>query len=152
MVAIDESECSYHALEWALDNLSSDALLVLLNVQRFPTPSHVSASAACPPVTKYIFVATAPELVPSLQEHQKKVSLALLERAKKICCKNGVVPETYTEVGDPKEAICSAIEKHKINLLIVGTHGKGVLRRILLGSISNYCTNNAKCPVLVVKK
>ena len=34
-----------------------------------------------------------------------------------------VVAETVTEVEDPKEAVCEAVEKFKINLLILGNHG-----------------------------
>ena len=37
--------------------------------------------------------------------------------------------ETYTEVGDPKEVICNAVEDHKINLLVIGDNGDGTLKR-----------------------
>lgn len=37
--------------------------------------------------------------------------------------------ETITEVGDPKLAICSAVEKYEIDLLIVGCEGYGFLKR-----------------------
>ncbi|MBA0781901.1 hypothetical protein Gotri_002782 [Gossypium trilobum] len=51
-----------------------------------------------------------------------------------------------TEVGDPKEKICEAVEKLNIELNkctnIVGN-------RAFLGSVSNHCVHNAKCPVLV---
>ncbi|XP_058083956.1 universal stress protein A-like protein isoform X1 [Magnolia sinica] len=92
------------------------------------------------------------ELIKSVQEHRKKISLALLEQAKEICSKHGVVAVTITEVGDPKGIICEAVEKFKIDLLILGNHGRGALQRAFLGSVSNYCMQHAKCPVLVVKK
>lgn len=133
-----------------------------------------------------------------------------------------IVAEAVTEVGDPKEAICEAVEKHNIKLLVLGSHGRGAVKRYallfhlhlpliscwwwsnnlqlryntfsmvffavviqfwvpqlseirvivvafgnssnsymlglgtwdraLLGSVSNYCVHNAKCPVLVVRK
>ncbi|KAH9795150.1 Usp domain-containing protein [Citrus sinensis] len=88
----------------------------------------------------------------SIQENQKKAALALLGRAKEICAKHGVVAETMTEMGDPKNVICEAAEKHKIQLLIVGSHSRGPIQRAFLGSVSNYCVHNAKCPVLVVRK
>lgn len=39
--------------------------------------------------------------------------------------------ETITEVGDPKEAICAAVGKFKISLLILGSHGRGAIKRFV---------------------
>ncbi|CAH2066121.1 unnamed protein product [Thlaspi arvense] len=61
-----------------------------------------------------------------------------------------VTPKKVMESGNPKEAICDAVEKLGVDLLIVGSNGKGALERTFLGSVSNYCVNKAKCPVLVV--
>nr|DAD31815.1 TPA_asm: hypothetical protein HUJ06_010666 [Nelumbo nucifera] len=73
-----------------------------------------------------------------------------------MCCSRGtttrVTAETISVIGDPKEAICEAVEKFNISLLILGSHGRGVIKRAVLGSVSNYCVHTAKCPVLVVKK
>ncbi|CAA2962637.1 universal stress A, partial [Olea europaea subsp. europaea] len=60
--------------------------------------------------------------------------------------------ETIIEAGDPKEAICEAVEKLKVELLVLGNHSQGALQRAFLRSISNYYVHNAKCQVLVVKK
>ncbi|KAL7240416.1 hypothetical protein ACSBR2_006129 [Camellia fascicularis] len=146
MVAIDESECSHYALDWALQNLSNSIVnsdLFLFTVQPIADYSYLYASS---------YGATPPELVRNLQENQKKVSLALLEKAKDICSKYGVVAETMTEAGNPKETICETVEKLHIQLLILGSHSKGALKRVFLGSVSNYCVHHAKCPVLVVRK
>lgn len=35
------------------------------------------------------------------------------------------------EFGNPKEAICDAVEKLGVDLLIVGSHGKGALERFV---------------------
>lgn len=42
-----------------------------------------------------------------------------------------VVAETVTEMGDPKNVICEAAEKHKIQLLIVGSHSRGPIQRLV---------------------
>ncbi|KAA8529148.1 hypothetical protein F0562_034053 [Nyssa sinensis] len=146
MVAIDESGCSHYALEWALQNLRhslDNSDLVIFTAQPVADYSYIYASS---------FGATPPNLINSIQENHKKVALAVLERAKEICGKKGIIAETITEVGDPKVAICEAVEKLNIQLLVLGSHGRGALKRALLGSVSSYCSNNAKCPVLIVKK
>ncbi|KAL5553149.1 hypothetical protein UlMin_040550 [Ulmus minor] len=146
MVAIDESDCSHYALKWGLENLAStihNSQLVIFTAQPRADLGFALASS---------YGATPPELVASIQERYRKVALALLERAKEICANHGVVPETVTEVGDPKDVICEAVEKLNIELLILGSHSRGPIQRAFLGSVSNYCVHNAKCPVLVVKK
>ncbi|CAN1826431.1 Universal stress protein A-like protein [Linum perenne] len=141
MVAIDESEFSHYALEWALSNLGdtiskSSAPLLLFTAQPFSDFAYLNAST---------FGAAPPELVASVHENQKKVTIALLDKAKQICSAHGVEVETETEIGDPKQAICDAVDKHGIQLLVLGSHSRGPIQ-------SNYCVHNAKCPVLVVKK
>ncbi|CAN1826430.1 Universal stress protein A-like protein [Linum perenne] len=148
MVAIDESEFSHYALEWALSNLGdtiskSSAPLLLFTAQPFSDFAYLNAST---------FGAAPPELVASVHENQKKVTIALLDKAKQICSAHGVEVETETEIGDPKQAICDAVDKHGIQLLVLGSHSRGPIQRAFLGSVSNYCVHNAKCPVLVVKK
>ncbi|TQD92431.1 hypothetical protein C1H46_021992 [Malus baccata] len=145
MVAIDESEFSLYAFNWALENLRETiqrSQLVVFTAQPIDFASTYAASYGAAPA----------QLVTSLLENHKKVALALLERAKEICAKHGIVPETVTEVGDPKVVICKAVEKHNIQLLVLGSHGRGGIQRAFLGSVSNYCVHNAKCPVLVVRK
>ncbi|KAK1301036.1 hypothetical protein QJS10_CPB13g00429 [Acorus calamus] len=70
------------------------------------------------------------EFIRSLHEQQQKVSLALLEQAKEMCAGQGVVAETITEVGDPRETICETVDKLKVNLLIMGNHGRGAIQSI----------------------
>ncbi|XP_076912037.1 universal stress protein A-like protein [Bidens hawaiensis] len=146
MVAIDESEYSRYALEWALQNLHASIAnnqLLVFTVQPISDYSYLHASA---------YGATPPELIRNIQENQKKVALNLLEQAKELCKKYGVTAETITEVGDPKDLICEAVEKSKVRLLVLGSHSRGALKRAFLGSVSNHCVQNVKCPVLVVKK
>ncbi|CAI0454618.1 unnamed protein product [Linum tenue] len=146
MVAIDESEFSHYALEWALTNMGdtiSSSGILLFTAQPLADFTYLHAST---------LGTTPPELVASLQENQKKLTTALLDKAKQICSAHGVEAETETKVGEPKEVICEAAEKHGVKLLVLGSHSRGPIQRAFLGSVSNYCVHNAKCPVLVVKK
>ncbi|KAK6134128.1 hypothetical protein DH2020_032128 [Rehmannia glutinosa] len=112
MVAIDESDCSHYALEWTLQNLREtleNSKLVIFTAQ---------------PVADY-----AVELVRSVQENHKRIAEALLDKAKDICSHHGVAADTFTEIGDPKDAICGAVEKLNIQLLVLGSHGRKALQR-----------------------
>ncbi|KAJ0038975.1 hypothetical protein Pint_21981 [Pistacia integerrima] len=145
MVAIDESDCSHYALKWALETLGdtiSNSQFIIFTAQ--------------PADFIYVYASTygaaPPDLITSMQENQKKAAIALLNRAKEICTQHGIEAKTLTEAGNPKEVICATAEKLNVQLLIVGSHSRGAIKRAFLGSVSNYCVHNAKCPVLVVRK
>jgi nucleotide-binding universal stress UspA family protein len=56
-------------------------------------------------------------------------------------------------IGDPKEEIVRVADEEKVNVIVIGYHGKGLLERILeMGSTAKAVIRNAKCPVLVVKR
>lgn len=40
--------------------------------------------------------------------------------------------EMLTEVGDPKEAICHAVDKLNVQLLVLGSHSRGVIQRSVI--------------------
>lgn len=62
-----------------------------------------------------------------------------------------VVLETKTVIGFPKEAILDEAENWEADLIVVGSHGRGFLGRMFLGSVSNAIVKHAKCSVLVVR-
>ncbi|GMY18379.1 universal stress protein a-like protein [Fagus crenata] len=154
MVAIDENENSYHALMWVLDNLKESvtkSTLVIFAAQ--PLANYTSVFAAPLGFARMYFpVSATPALIESIQDQNKRVSLGLLEKAKSICASRGVKVDTFTEAGDPKETVCNAVQKYEINLLVMGGQANRTFMRAFQGSLSNYCLNNAKCPVLIVKK
>jgi nucleotide-binding universal stress UspA family protein len=53
--------------------------------------------------------------------------------------------------GDPGESIVAAAESEAADLIVVGTHGRGTIGRLLLGSVSEYVIRHAPCPVLVAR-
>ena len=55
-------------------------------------------------------------------------------------------------VGRPDEAIVKAADFKQASLIIVGSHGRTGLKRLLMGSVAERVIGHAKCPVLVVKK
>jgi nucleotide-binding universal stress UspA family protein len=63
----------------------------------------------------------------------------------------GVAVSFLVWTGDPGPSIVSAAEAESVDLVVVGTHGRGAIGRLLLGSVSDHVVRNAPCPVLVVR-
>jgi universal stress protein A len=64
---------------------------------------------------------------------------------------SGVPFEHKLLVGDPASAIVEAAEQENADLIVLGTHGRTGLTRLLMGSVAESVVRNAKCPVLTVK-
>jgi nucleotide-binding universal stress UspA family protein len=58
---------------------------------------------------------------------------------------------SIVEFGDPAETLLKVARDVSANLIVVGTHGKGPLEQVLLGSVSMKVLRDAPCTVLVVK-
>lgn len=53
--------------------------------------------------------------------------------------------------GWPKDAIVAEAERWDADLIVVGSHGYGPIRRFFLGSVSMYVAHNAPCSVEIVR-
>jgi nucleotide-binding universal stress UspA family protein len=59
--------------------------------------------------------------------------------------------EQVTRSGDAGPAICRLADEVGADVIVVGSRGRGALKRALLGSVSTHVTSNAPCPVVVVR-
>ncbi len=52
--------------------------------------------------------------------------------------------------GEPGPALCDFARSEQADTIVIGTRGRGGIKRALLGSVSDYVVRNARCPVVVV--
>ncbi|CAI9096177.1 OLC1v1032262C1 [Oldenlandia corymbosa var. corymbosa] len=94
MVAIDESETSYYALIWVLENLQesiakSSNPLVLFMAQ--PPAKSGNLFGSSPGSARIFFNASPdPEFSNAVQERDRMISVGILEKAKSICNSYGI--------------------------------------------------------------
>ncbi len=63
-----------------------------------------------------------------------------------------VQPETVLQVGDPADLILKLGQKEAVDLIVMGTHGRRGLDRLVTGSVTERVLRKAHCPVLAVRK
>ena len=85
----------------------------------------------------------------SLNDEIKK----FMEEAKVLAAQNGIVFKEKLMRGDIGYNIIKLAhnKKEKFNLIVIGSRGRGSIKEIFFGSVSNYVIHVAKIPVLVVQ-
>jgi len=94
------------------------------------------------------------EFVPAVSPYkiyQKKEAGLFLERAKYRAAKHGILFSYVIAYGSPVEQIIGIAKKKKIDLIVIGARGKGRVKEMFLGSVSNAVLHKSKIPVLLVK-
>ncbi len=74
-----------------------------------------------------------------------------LDRMKKIASDRGVGAEGHIRQGHAGTEILRAADEIGADLVVVGSHGKSNIDRLLLGSVSSFVVSNAKVSVTVVR-
>lgn len=54
--------------------------------------------------------------------------------------------------GDPAEAILRIADKEGVAMIVMGTHGRSGVFRVLMGSVAEEVIRKAACPVMIVKR
>jgi len=64
---------------------------------------------------------------------------------------SGLQASTFVGEGDAYKVITDLAVKEKAEMLVMGSHGRTGLKRLLMGSVTEKVIGHAPCPVLVVK-
>ncbi|MCK5719542.1 MAG: universal stress protein [Thiomargarita sp.] len=87
-----------------------------------------------------------------LREGQHIEAVKLIKRTESFMNQEGNFSiETKILSGNPAQSILEIAEVKQVNLIIVGSHGRTGLDKVIMGSVSDYIISYAKCAVLVAK-
>jgi nucleotide-binding universal stress UspA family protein len=63
----------------------------------------------------------------------------------------GIPLEAKVAYGDPADELINFAEKEQVDVIVIGSTGKGFLKRKLLGSVSDKVARHARCSVYIVR-
>jgi nucleotide-binding universal stress UspA family protein len=142
LVAIDGSPMSDKAAEEAVR-------LAAGNTSQFK--SKVYAMLVLPNAPRTTFT----DFVPPKPVTETEEWGALREKIFYVVEKNaqdaGIPLEVKVAYGDPYEELLGFAEREDVDVIVIGSTGKGFLKRKVLGSVSDKVVRNAKCSVYVVR-
>ncbi|ELY32632.1 universal stress protein [Haloferax volcanii] len=76
---------------------------------------------------------------------------AALDKVERAAESQGVPVETHVLEGTPSREIVEFAERGECDLIVIGTHGRGGIDRLLLGSVAEKVVRASKVPVLTVR-
>lgn len=59
--------------------------------------------------------------------------------------------QIVTDVGDPAERIVAYAERHHIDLIVMTTHGRSGLSRMIYGSVAEKVLHTAPCAIFLIR-
>ncbi len=128
----------------------SEAALKAVTDQFRPQGTDVRVVHVVQPVT----VATPPQMAPAYApelEDQVKLGRELVAQAAKSLQAAGFKADTAVETGDIRVRLIDSAAEWNADLIVIGSHGHGPIRRFLLGSVAEFVARNASCSVEIVR-
>jgi len=140
LIGVDESEQSGRAVE-VVGSLPwpQDTTFVVVSVVKPILTAYPEIYAV---VTKELMEAEA-----QFRKRQEELSEGVAARLRT----TGLRAETRIPLGDPRSVLVELARSEHADLVVVGSHGRTGLSKLVLGSVASYVVTHAPCSVLVVK-
>ncbi|MFW5938220.1 MAG: universal stress protein [Halanaeroarchaeum sp.] len=135
LVPLDGSEQSWTAFEYALEEFPS-ATVVLLHVID-PVEAGYSTTATVPGYTEQWYEQSQDRADQLFEEAAERADDTDLERE--------------TEVGRPSRIIVEYTAENDVDQIVMGSHGRSGVTRILLGSVAETVVRRSPVPVTIVR-
>ena len=121
---------------------------------RWPAKTRVTAVSAVP-LPMAVLTATVPLTgleVGVWHKELTRLHTRWVESADKKLEKAGLSVKTLVPQGDPRDCLLEVAKKEKADLIVVGSHGRSGVSRLLLGSVASHVVAHAPGSVMVVKR
>ena len=109
---------------------------------------HVTENVYGRAMNGYGYAAISPEIQENIERTGREQTERLIDEEDRQ--ELNAVAITVTS-NSPAEAIAEYARKHRIDLIVIGTHGRGLVAHLFMGSVAERVVRIAPCPVLTVR-
>ncbi len=142
LVAIDGSPQSDKAAEEAVR-------IAVSNQSQFKSKVYALLVLPNAPTSTYTdFVPSAPMTETEKWDDLRKRIFYVVE---KCATENDIPLEMIVEYGDPAEKMIGLAKREEIDVIVIGSSGKGFIQRKIKGSVSHTVASSAPCSVYIVR-
>jgi nucleotide-binding universal stress UspA family protein len=85
------------------------------------------------------------------ERHQEEAREVLRQLLWRVQVAGGDVAGAHLRMGGVAEEVVSLAEELGVGLIVMGSRGRGGIRRALMGSVSDSVVRHAHCPVMIVR-
>jgi nucleotide-binding universal stress UspA family protein len=131
----------------------SERALDFVTRMRWPAGSRVIVLSVLQPVASTVAGAYEPTVIPQENlEGMRQQLEELVARAEGKMREAGFATEGRVLAGDPRQSLIEVAQRERADLIVVGSHGRSGIAKMMLGSVSSHIVTHAHCSVLVVKQ
>lgn len=134
---------------------SPSSCAAVAEVARRPWPEHtqVRLITADPPTSPSLLPMGTPSTYDEIVRAQRVAALEYLDQAVAVLAKAAPQLSVTTSLveGHAKDVIVAAAENWGADLIVLGSHSYGPIRRFFLGSVSLFVAQRAPCSVQIVR-
>lgn len=134
------------------DSPFSAATLVYVKSATWPAGSEFAVVSACQPIWIGPGEMASPGPIAEMNQQQEQYHKEVALRAAKVLTDVGLKATGRMELGDPRSVLVEAARRENADLIVIGSHGRSGVAKLLLGSVASYIVGHAPCNVLVVKR
>jgi len=139
LLSIDGSKYSAKAVDYLIKHqnlfdVKNSELIVM----------HVQPDVIPPDVTQYISRKDITAWYKDQSKQATKAALAKLDKA-------GMKYKLIEKIGHVSDSLLAKAQKSKVDMIVMGSHGRSSLMSLIMGSVTSQVLSQAKQPVLIIK-
>lgn len=140
LVGTDFSECSMHALSTAIALAAAENAKVIV--------AHAAPTAWSLPPGLSVGLGEGTNWLELLQREAREQLDEFVDKAR---VRGFAAKDKELLIGSPAASLLQYAKTHAVDLIVLGTHGRATVARLMLGSVTETVVHNAEIPTLTVR-
>jgi len=140
LIAVDDSPCSQSAMTWVKQmKWPAATQFLVLSVAQMPMAAYAYPDSAA--------MSFSEDIYRDVRQSHEEVAARFERQVRDL----GRPSESIVRNGDPRDEILEVARERGADLIVMGSHGRSGITRLMLGSVATHVVTHAPCAVSVIK-